>query len=102
MTVDPESRQLVVNGTTIDEPYLHPEANGSDIDFEVTVPEGEMWVMGDHRNASGDSRAHMDGPNDGFVNIDHVVGRAEVVAWPIDRWGPAGSDDEPFEQVPEP
>lgn len=102
VTVDPESRQLVVNGTTIDEPYLHPEANGSDIDFEVTVPEGEMWVMGDHRNASGDSRAHMDGPNDGFVNIDHVVGRAEVVAWPIDRWGPAGSDDEPFEQVPEP
>lgn len=102
VTVDPESRQLVVNGTTIDEPYLHPEANGSDIDFDVTVPEGQMWVMGDHRNASGDSRAHMDGPNDGFVNIDDVVGRAEVIAWPIDRWGSAGSDDEPFEQVPEP
>lgn len=102
VTVDPESRQLVVNGTTIDEPYLHPEANGSDIDFDITVPEGQMWVMGDHRNASGDSRAHMDGPNDGFVNIDDVVGRAEVVAWPVDRWGSAGSDDEPFEQVPEP
>lgn len=102
VTVDPESRQLVVNGTTIDEPYLHPEANGSDIDFDVTVPEGQMWVMGDHRNASGDSRAHMDGPNDGFVNIDDVVGRAEVIAWPVDRWGSAGSDDEPFEQVPEP
>lgn len=102
VTVDPESRQLVVNGTTIDEPYLHPEANGSDIDFDVTVPGGQMWVMGDHRNASGDSRAHMDGPNDGFVNIDDVVGRAEVIAWPVDRWGSAGSDDEPFEQVPEP
>lgn len=102
VTVDPESRQLVVNGTTIDESYLHPEANGSDIDFDVTVPEGQMWVMGDHRNASGDSRAHMDGPNDGFVNIDDVVGRAEVIAWPVDRWGSAGSDDEPFEQVPEP
>lgn len=102
VTVDPESRQLVINGETIDEPYLHPGANGSDIDFDVTVPEGQMWMLGDHRDASGDSRAHTDGPNDGFVNIDDVVGRAEIIAWPIDRWGSAGSYNEPFEQVPEP
>src|SRR5699024_10756452 len=102
VTVDPESRQLVVNGEAIDEPYLAPGSTASDIDFEVTVPEGQLWMMGDHRGASGDSRAHMDGPNDGFVNIDHVVGRAEVVAWPLDRWGSSGSDGEPFEEVPEP
>jgi len=102
ITVDPESRNLVVNGTEIDEPYLYPGVEGSDSDFEVTVPEGKLWVMGDHRNASGDSRSHMDGPNEGFVNIDQVVGRAEIIAWPIDRWGSAGSNNEPFEQVPEP
>lgn len=102
VTVDPDSHQLVVNGTTVDEPYLHPGANGSDIDFEVTVPEGQMWMMGDNRDASGDSRTHANGPNDGFIDVDHVVGRAEVVAWPIDRWGSAGSDDETFQEVPEP
>ncbi|NWN89630.1 MAG: signal peptidase I [Micrococcaceae bacterium] len=102
VTVDDDTQQVVINGEAIDEPYLAPGSAASDIDFDVTVPEGQLWVMGDHRDASGDSRAHMDGPNDGFVNIDHVVGRAEVVAWPLDRWGPAGSNDEPFEEVPAP
>ena len=102
ITVDPESRNLVVNGTELNEPYLHPGVNGSDIDFEVTVPEGKLWMMGDNRSASGDSRAHLDGPNEGFVNIDQVVGRAEIIAWPLDRWGSAGSNNAPFEQVPEP
>src|SRR5699024_12222214 len=71
-------------------------------DLEVTVPEGKLWMMGDNRSASGDSRAHLDGPNEGFVNIDQVVGRAEIIAWPLDRWGSAGSNNAPFEQVPEP
>src|SRR5690625_152861 len=102
VTVDEDSGQLVVNGTAIDEPYVYPGAAGSDIDFEVTVPEGKLWMMGDHRNASGDSRSHINGPNDGFVDFDQVVGRAEVVAWPLDRWGSAGSDNEPFEQVSAP
>ena len=102
ITVNEDSGNLVVNGTEIDEPYLHPGVDGSDVDFEVTVPEGKLWVMGDNRSASGDSRAHMDGPNEGFVNVDQVVGRAEIVAWPIDRWGSVGSHNEPFDQVPEP
>jgi len=102
ITVDEDSRNLVVNGVEIHEPYLQPDVAGSDIDFEVTVPEGELWMMGDNRSDSGDSRSHTNGPNDGFVEIDQVVGRAEVIAWPIDRWGSAGSNNEPFEQVPEP
>lgn len=102
VTVNEDSGNLVVNGTEIEEPYLHPGVDGSDIDFEVTVPEGKLWMMGDNRSASGDSRSHMDGPNEGFVNVDQVVGRAEIIAWPIDRWGSAGSYNEPFEQVPEP
>lgn len=102
VTVDPESRNLVVNGLEISEPYLYPGADGSDSDFDVEVPEGKLWVLGDHRNASGDSRAHLDGPNGGFVDIDDVVGRAEVIAWPVSRWGAAGSDAGPFDHVPEP
>ena len=102
ITVNDDSGNLVVNGTEIDEPYLYPGVDGSDIDFDVTVPEGKLWMMGDNRSASGDSRSHMDGPNGGFVNVDQVVGRAEIVAWPLNRWGSAGSNNEPFDQVPEP
>ena len=102
ITVDENSRNLVVNGTEIDEPYLYPGVDASDTNFEVTVPDGKLWMMGDHRNASGDSRSHIEGPNEGFVNVDQVVGRAEIIAWPIDRWGSAGSDNEPFDQVPAP
>src|SRR5699024_3555040 len=90
------------NDTAIDEPYLADDIVGSDIEFDVTVPDGKLWVMGDHRNESGDSRAHMDGPNDGFVDIDTVVGRAVIVACPLGRWGPPGSDNQPFEHVPAP
>lgn len=102
VSVDGDTRQITVNGEVIDEPYLYPGAPGSDMDFEVTVPDDMIWVLGDHRNASGDSRAHMDGPGEGFVELDDVVGRAEVIAWPMNRWGSAGSDDDPFENVPEP
>ncbi|GAA4119769.1 signal peptidase I [Enteractinococcus coprophilus] len=102
ISVEDGTGRLVVNGTLIDEPYLYPGDVGSDMDFDVTVPEGKLWVMGDHRGASGDSRSHINGPNNGFVDVPDVVGRAEVIAWPLPRWGTAGSNNEPFEQVPEP
>ncbi len=102
ITVEDGTGRLVVNGTPIDEPYLYPGVAGSDVDFDVTVPEGKVWVMGDHRDASGDSRSHINGPNEGFVDVPDVVGRAEVIAWPVNRWGSAGSNNEPFEEVPEP
>ncbi|MFC7218248.1 signal peptidase I [Streptomyces polyrhachis] len=53
----------------------------------VKVPAGKIWVMGDHRNDSLDSRYHMDQPGGGFVDNDEVVGRAVARAWPISRWG---------------
>ena len=53
---------------------------------DVTVPDGALWVMGDNRERSADSRSHVTGPYEGFVPLDHVVGRATVVFWPLGRW----------------
>ena len=84
---DAEGRMLV-NGEPVDEPYLaDPDGPASTIPFDVTVPEGAIWVMGDNRAHSADSRLHQSGPYDGFVPLDHVVGRAFVIVWPISRWG---------------
>ncbi|SDR70654.1 signal peptidase I [Agrococcus carbonis] len=91
--------QLLINGVPIDEPYLHLDQPGqpaSSIPFEVTVPEGQLWVMGDNRNHSGDSRAHMDGPGDGFVPMESVVGRAILISWPMERWTWLDSHDQSF------
>ena len=52
----------------------------------VLVPEGRLWVMGDHRGSSGDSRANRD-RGDGTIGVDQVVGRAFVVVWPPSRAG---------------
>ena len=55
-------------------------------DFDVIVPEDSLWVMGDNRYNSQDSRYNRDSPATGFVPIDNVVGRAFLVSWPIERW----------------
>ncbi|MFD9301161.1 signal peptidase I [Streptomyces sp. NPDC060048] len=79
---------VVVNGKELDEPYIFPGNTPCD-DFPfgpLKVPEGKIWVMGDHRQNSQDSRWHQQDPTHGFVPVDDVVGRAVVVAWPITRW----------------
>lgn len=93
---------LTVNGTAVHEPYLHPGSAPSDIPFDVTVPQGHIWVMGDHRDASADSRMHQEGPGGGFISLEDITGRAEVIAWPLSRWGDAGGDRDTFEQIPAP
>ncbi len=94
--------KVTVNGEPLDEPYLYPGALPSETAFDVVVPEGKVWVMGDHRNASADSREHQDGPNGGFINIEDIEGKAAVIAWPLSRAGFIGSYPEVFENVPEP
>ncbi|MDO9381190.1 MAG: signal peptidase I [Nocardioidaceae bacterium] len=80
--------RLQVNGTPVDEPYvMQPNATG-DQRFEVTIPQGSLWVMGDNRGDSADSRFHTDDPGRGFVPVDDVVGKAWVVVWP---WRDRGS-----------
>ncbi|MFJ6371308.1 signal peptidase I [Streptomyces virginiae] len=79
---------VVVNGKKLDEPYIYPGNTACD-DFPfgpITVPKGKVWVMGDHRQNSEDSRYHQQDSTKGFVPVDKVVGRAVVVAWPVTRW----------------
>lgn len=80
---------LKVNGKALVEPYVYPDNTPCTMDkpFKVTVPKDHIWVMGDHRQNSLDSRYHMDQPGNGYVPLDDVVGRAFVKAWPINRWG---------------
>lgn len=82
---DPKGR-VTVNGTAINEPYLYPGNEPSDTQFSVVVPEGKLWVMGDHRAASADSRAHLGDPGGGFVPVDRALGRAFAVIWPRAQW----------------
>ncbi|MBU3870277.1 signal peptidase I [Streptomyces sp. 4503] len=75
--------KVTVNGTPLNEPYLHPGNPPSQRQFKVTVPQGRMFVMGDHRSNSADSRVHLDEPYQGTVPDNMVVGRAVVIAWPF-------------------
>ena len=78
-----------VNGVALNEPYIYPGAtpcNNYPVG-KVTVPKGDLWVMGDHRDDSADSRYQREtGNGTGFVPVKDVVGRAFVVAWPISHW----------------
>jgi len=84
-----EFGQMTVNGVPLEEPYVNLPNNVGPVsgdDFEVTVPEDSLWVMGDNRYNSKDSRYNREGPTRGFVPFGNVVGRAILITWPIDRW----------------
>jgi signal peptidase I len=82
---DREGR-ITVNGAALDESYVYPGNPPSDKRFDVTVPAGRLWMMGDHRALSADSRVHLGDPGGGTVPEDRVIGRAIVIVWPASRW----------------
>lgn len=107
---------LTVDGEPLSEPYLDPSTMMANTDVypclgnefgPVKVPEDRLWVMGDNRTHSADSRAHCSNapadaqrglvctgePTAGTVPVDNVIGKARFIAWPPSRWGGVDSAD---------
>ena len=89
-----DQERLVINGHSLDEPYIYRDADGNqdpaaDQKFSIVVPKDRLWVMGDHRAASGDSLEHYEESNgdiqEATITEKSVVGRAFTVFWPISR-----------------
>ncbi|MEP6696841.1 MAG: signal peptidase I [Pseudonocardiales bacterium] len=87
--------RVTVNSHPLNEPYIFQNTPAEGRAFDpVKVPAGRLWVMGDHRGFSQDSRAHRGDRWHGTIPEDHVIGRAFVIVWPAGRVGglsvPAG------------
>ncbi|UQA92880.1 signal peptidase I [Streptomyces halobius] len=78
--------RIKVNGKPVAEGFLHPGDAPSSVEFDVVVPDGKLWVMGDHRARSSDSRDHLGQPGGGTVPVGKVIGRADWISWPVSRW----------------
>jgi signal peptidase I len=97
-----DSKRLTINGVALSEPYLFPGDSPSQESFSITVPAGRVWVMGDHRSDSGDSRPHDEssGGAKGSVPESLIVGRAVTVVWPVEHWAWLSNPSGTFAMVP--
>ncbi|MEZ0494267.1 signal peptidase I [Kineococcus sp. TBRC 1896] len=82
--------RLLVDGEPLDEPYVQPGDAPSELRFDIAVPQGRVWVMGDHRSDSVDSRSHLGSPGGGTIALGDVVGRVVATTWPLDAVGTVG------------
>ena len=98
-----EGERLTVNGVPLVEPYIKPGDAPSSMDFDITVPKGSVWVMGDHRSDSSDSRYHDNGSGKtGSVAESLIVGRAVALVWPLDHLTWLSNPKATFAKVPAP
>ncbi|MEP7159757.1 MAG: signal peptidase I [Dermatophilaceae bacterium] len=79
--------RLTLDGVALDEPYVSAGDAPSDVTFDVVVPAGRLWLMGDRRARSKDSRSHRGSPGGGTVSVETVIGPAAFRYWPADRIG---------------
>ena len=102
-------QHLVINGHSLDEPYIYQDADGNqdpaaDKKFDITVPAGRLWVMGDHRSASGDSLQHYELTDDiteATIDQKAIIGRAFTIFWPVNRAAWLGVPQQ-FDSIPAP
>lgn len=93
---------VTINGEAIEEPYIRGDAAPSLDPFDVVVPQDHLWVMGDNRPESADSRYNLGSFGGGFVPMRNVVGTAFVIIWPLDRVTLLSNPGETFKGVPDP
>ena len=75
--------RIEVNGRSVDESgFLYPGDSPSSVSFDVEVPDAALFVLGDHRSVSSDSRDHLGSPGGGMIPVDDVLGRADWIIWP--------------------
>ncbi|MFD3311513.1 signal peptidase I [Streptomyces sp. NPDC058694] len=86
--------RIEVNGRSVDEStFLFPGDKPSEVSFDVAVPDGTLFLLGDHRGDSSDSRDHLGSPGGGMIPVDDVIGRADWIAWPLGHWTRLGRAD---------
>ncbi|MGR3935676.1 signal peptidase I [Streptomyces sp. BRA346] len=94
-----KQNRITVDGKTLEEPYLQAKEPASMTRFSTTVPKGRLFLMGDHRSDSLDSRVHLTDSSHGAVPADAVTARVDATAWPLGSFGMMGRP-EVFKELP--
>lgn len=83
--------RILIDGVPLDEPYLPEGVAPSTFEFYAVVPDGYVYMLGDNRSNSADSRAHGGDPGGGAISINSIVGTAFVTVWPFDNFHTLGN-----------